>query len=296
MTTRASEQRAPWRVVYSGRTLSGMAFVDELCRLPGGRVELLPRTSPVRSMSPVCSTGSTGPPRCMHVDRHCWSTRWRLPRRRCGWAGCIWRSSRAGHSPPSWATSARPGRERPPTVCEGSRARRRHCRRDLSQHLTSERATRRHRSSPCRTAWRNLLDSGHEEHHAQADERPDPDHGGVGRRSHRRCRPHQHRRAKTGTRDIPPTVERGSRTDEGPGRPLPRRSDVHAEVAGINCRPVRGPLPPRTTTTDSNRRSTSTTATRSASDPLALHPWYKWRNDVDVCAGRSGSLSQYYDI
>jgi ferredoxin-NADP reductase len=42
MATRASEQRAPWRVVYSGRTLSGMAFVDELCRLPGGRVELVP--------------------------------------------------------------------------------------------------------------------------------------------------------------------------------------------------------------------------------------------------------------
>lgn len=42
MAGRASEQRVPWRVVYSGRTLSEMAFVDELCRLPGGRVELAP--------------------------------------------------------------------------------------------------------------------------------------------------------------------------------------------------------------------------------------------------------------
>lgn len=39
----ASRRGVPWRLVYGGRTRATMAFVDELCALPGGQVELVPQ-------------------------------------------------------------------------------------------------------------------------------------------------------------------------------------------------------------------------------------------------------------
>ncbi|WGL50782.1 ferredoxin reductase [Nocardioides sp. BP30] len=42
MAARASEQRVPWRLVYAGRTLSAMPFIDELRSLECGRLELVP--------------------------------------------------------------------------------------------------------------------------------------------------------------------------------------------------------------------------------------------------------------
>ena len=43
MARDASRRGVPWRLVYGGRTRATMAFVDELCALPGGQVKLVPQ-------------------------------------------------------------------------------------------------------------------------------------------------------------------------------------------------------------------------------------------------------------
>lgn len=62
MARDASRRGVPWRLVYGGRTRATMAFVDELCALPGGQVELMPQDEcgllPLKHILDTVETGT----------------------------------------------------------------------------------------------------------------------------------------------------------------------------------------------------------------------------------------------